>query len=66
MFQIMHILLHKGGFINSKSNNIDFQCDTKTGDHCNPAYKAICTAAEAGGNGNTWQEFLPKSHIYEQ
>jgi len=58
MFQIMHILLHKDGFINSKSNNIDSQCDTKIGDCCNPTYKAIWTAAEAGGNGNSWQVFL--------
>lgn len=64
MFQIMHILLHKDVFINSKSNSIDSQCDTKTGDHNNLTYGAIWTAAEEG-NGNSWQVLLPNSHINE-
>lgn len=58
----MHILIHRNGFINSKSNSIDSQCDTKTGDHnnLNLPYKGIQTAAEEG-NGNSQQVFLTVS-----
>lgn len=51
----MHILLHRNGFINSKSNNIDSQCDTKAGDHnnLNLLCKGIQTAAEEGNVNST-------------
>lgn len=55
----MHILLHRNGFINSKSNNIDSQCDSKAGDHnnLNLRCKGIQTAAEEE-NINSQQVFL--------